>query len=101
MDRNIDEIIQSQHKMLVREGKAKADAINLKVVSAFQQNLERIKTWAPKQQYIDIEYISHAALLKHPEEELKKVEKFLNKKLDKKKMMSVIDKSLHREKVAS
>jgi predicted AlkP superfamily phosphohydrolase/phosphomutase/Tfp pilus assembly protein PilF len=97
MERDLDEVIMSQHKMLVREGKARQDAVNLRVVNAFKQNLERVHIWAPKQENIEILYVSHLNLINHPHEELKKVNEFLGNSLDIDAMAEVVDKSLHRE----
>ncbi len=101
MERDLDEVLMSQHKMLVRDGKAKEGAINLKLVNAFKQNLERIKNWAPKQSHVEIVYISHKNVINHPIEELKKLRDFLGADLNIDEMAKVVDKSLHREKISS
>ncbi len=100
MERDLDEVLMSQHKMLIRDGKAKDGAINLKLVNAFKQNLERIKIWAPKQSHVEIIYVSHKNMINNPMEELKKVNQFLGNNLDIEAMAKVVDKSLHREKVS-
>jgi len=99
MERDLDEVLMSQHRMLVRDGKAREDAMNLKLVNAFKQNLERIKIWAPKQQHVEIHYVSHKNMINNPVEELKKLNAFLGLELDTAEMAKVVDKSLHREKV--
>lgn len=98
MERDLDEVIQSQHKMLIRDGKAKEDTINLRIVNSFKQNLERIHNWVPKQQNMEIIFVSHRNLINDPIAELKKVNDFLGGTLDINAMASVVDKSLHREK---
>jgi len=98
MERDLDEVLKSQHHMLVRDGKAKVDAMNLRVVNAFKQNLERVKEWAPRQQNMEILFVSHRNLINNPKEELKKVNAFLGGTLDIEAMAAVVDKSLHREK---
>lgn len=99
MERDLDEVLMSQQKMLVRDGKAKEGTINLKLVNAFKQNLERIKNWAPKQQHVEIVYVSHKNMINNPMEELRKVRDFLGADLNIDEMAKVVDKSLHREKV--
>lgn len=84
--------------MLVRDGKAKDDTINIRLVNAFQQNLQKVKDWAPKQGNIDILFVSHRNLIDNPTEELAKVSTFLGGNLNIQEMASVVDKSLHREK---
>lgn len=98
MERDLDEVLKSQHHMLVRDGKAKDDTINIRLVNAFQQNLQKVKDWAPKQGNIDILFVSHRNLIDNPTEELAKVSTFLGGNLNIQEMASVVDKSLHREK---
>jgi len=98
MERDLDEVIKSQHHMLVRDGKAKEDALNLRIVNAFKQNLERVQTWVPQQQNMEILYVSHRNLVNNPTEELKKINAFLGGTMNVDAMAAVVDKSLHREK---
>ena len=98
MERNLDEVLMSQHKMLVRDGKAKDHTINLKLAANFQQNLERVKSWGERMEHVEILYVSHANMIAHPEEEIKKVNAFLGNSLNSDAMIKVVDKSLHREK---
>ena len=100
MERDLDEVIQSQHKMLVRDGKAKEDALNIRVLNVFKQNLERIHTWVPAQQNMEILFVSHRNLINDPMSELQKVNAFLGNTLNIEEMAKVVDKSLHREKSA-
>jgi len=98
MERDLDEVLRSQHHMLVRDGKAKADAMNIRLVNAFKQNLERVRDWVPKQQNMEILFVSHRNLINNPDQELKKINDFLGGTLDTALMASVVDRSLHREK---
>lgn len=100
MERDLDEVIQSQHKMLVRDGKAKEDALNIRVLNVFKQNLERIHTWVSAQQNMEILFVSHRNLVNDPMSELQKVNAFLGNTLNIEEMAKVVDKSLHREKSA-
>ncbi|HCK21369.1 MAG TPA: hypothetical protein DHW15_04175 [Bacteroidetes bacterium] len=98
MERDLDEVLMSQHKMLVRNGKAKEGTINLKLAGPFRQNLERVKSWVPQQKNISILYVSHAALMADGAEEIERINQFLGGHLDTAAMATVIDRSLHREK---
>lgn len=100
MERDLEEVLKSQHHMLVRDGKAKDDAINIRLVNAFQQNLQRVKDWAPKQENIEILFVSHRNLIEHPEDELAKINAFLGGGMNISEMAKVVDKSLHREKTS-
>lgn len=98
MERDLDEVLMSQHKMLVRNGKAKEGTINLKLAGPFRQNLERVKSWVPQQKNISILHVSHAALMADGAEEIERINQFLGGHLDTAAMATVIDRSLHREK---
>ena len=98
MERDLDEVLMSQHKMRVRNGKAKEGTINLKLAGPFRQNLERVKSWVPQQKNISILYVSHAALMADGAEEIERINQFLGGHLDTAAMATVIDRSLHREK---
>lgn len=98
MERDLNEVLMSQHRMLVRNGKAKEDTINLKLMGPFRQNLEKVRNWATNQANVDILYVSHAAMMNNPGEEISRINQFLGGKLDTAAMAGVIDRSLYREK---
>lgn len=100
MDRDLNEILMSQAKMLMRAGKQKDDSINLKLMGAFKQNLEKIKMWTPMQKNMEILHVSHYNLIHNPMDELQKINAFMGGNLNVSQMASVADKTLYREKSA-
>ncbi|MEZ5012828.1 MAG: alkaline phosphatase family protein [Chitinophagales bacterium] len=101
MERNIDEVMQSQHRMLVRDGKAKEGTMNLRLANAFKLNLEKVQNWLPKQENIEVIYVNHGDLINDPIPQLQKINALLGGDLDIQAMSSVVDKKLHREKVTA
>lgn len=101
MERDINEIIQSQHKMLVQLGKAKADTYPAGLDMTFKENVEKIKLWAKKHHNVDILTINHKDIIKDAAGQVNKIKDFLNIDLDIDKMCSVVDKSLHRTKLSN
>ncbi len=99
MNRNIDEVVNSQHKMLVEQGKAKANTYPTNLQIGFKKNLENVKIWAEKNYNVDILYINHKDVIIEPKIQADKILKFLNKKADTEKMANVIDKKLYRTKI--
>ena len=99
MERDINEVIQSQHKMLVKLGKAKANTYPAGLNMTFKENVEKIKIWAKKHHNVDILTINHKDIINNPTAEAGKIKTFLNLDLDIEKMNSVVDKSLHRTKL--
>jgi predicted AlkP superfamily phosphohydrolase/phosphomutase/tetratricopeptide (TPR) repeat protein len=98
MERELSEILRSQHTMLLNEGKAKKDAMPLKLVNAFTQNLEKVKLWMPKQENLTVLYVSHRETIENPRETAEKVKKFLGEDLNVDLMVGAVDPKLHRQK---
>lgn len=98
MERDMNEVLQSQHRMLMRDGKAKEDTIPLRLASAFQQNLDKVRGWIPEQSHVDALYMPHAEVIQDPKAAAEKIAAFLGKDMDTEAMAAVVDRSLHREK---
>jgi len=101
MDRVIEEVMTSQHKMLGRLGKEggvdKANSTAL--LKTFEDSRKKAIDWCNKHpKYVEILLVPYAETIKTPLEQAKKVNKFLGGHLDELKMASVVDKSLYREK---
>lgn len=101
MERDLNEVLHSQHRMLHRQGKAKADAMPLRLVDTFQKNLEQVRHWLPRQRHIDVLYVQHAEVLEHPVEQSERIAAFLDRELDTSAMAAVVDPTLHRQKSPS
>ena len=99
MERDINEIIQSQHKMLVQLGKAKANTYPAGLDMTFKENVKKTILWAKKHYNVDILTIKHQDVIRNPSKEAKKIQAFLNLDLKTESMSQVVDKSLHRTKV--
>ncbi len=99
MERDINEVIQSQHKMLVQLGKAKPNTYPAGLDMAFKENIKEIRKWANKQHNVDILTINYKNVINNPSSESEKVNMFLNKALDVKKMCTVVNKKLYRTKI--
>ena len=98
MERELNEVLQSQHKMLLRQGKAKEEAMPLRLVDAFQQNLQKVKVWLPKQKNMEVLYVNHPDIIADPAGQSERIKRFLGVSLDIEAMASVVDPSLHRQK---
>jgi len=91
-ERNIDEILDSMEKM----AKIK-DENREETRETFVKLNEMIKTLISEREDIDILFVSYNAILDRPEENIKAIYDFLDDpQLDLDKMISTVDKSLHR-----
>jgi len=98
MLRDLSEVIRSQHKMLVRQGKRKEDTYPARLEMQFKNQLITANNWFKTNHNAAVLYINHKDCLENPLEMAKKIQQFLGMDLDVNKMASVVDKSLHREK---
>lgn len=101
IDRDLKEVVMSQHAMLVRNGKkgVKEDAYPMNIETQFAQNLKKVKAWEKIHQNVQVLHINHADVLTKPFEVAEKIAGFLGKQLDISKMVQVVDKDLYRTKV--
>lgn len=96
MERNINEVLISQQKMLGK--KIKKDAVHFQLAKSFTESKKEIVKWAEKNQNIDLLFVSYSKVISKPNEEAKKINQFLGGELNTTKMCSVVDKKLYRNK---
>ncbi|MFM2094904.1 MAG: hypothetical protein RIS70_2028, partial [Planctomycetota bacterium] len=97
MDRDVDEVLDSQGHMLERLETQGPEFDRERMKQLFQQQVQRAITLC-KAHRVPILVISHSRALAHPAETAKEVAEFLNAPLDQPAMSQVIDRSLHRER---
>jgi hypothetical protein len=98
MRREMDEILASQKKMLVRRGEEADKIPDEKLAALFQQHLTRVRAWLDEQSNVEVIYVSYNDVLKHPQEEAERVNAFLDPDLDVRAMTGVVDPSLYRQR---
>lgn len=100
MDRELKEVVMSQHAMLVRNGKkgAKEDAYPMNIETQFAQNLKKVKAWEKTHMNVQIMRVNYSDVLASPEKIAKEIANFLGKDLDIKRMANAVDSSLYRTK---
>ncbi|EAQ78560.1 sulfotransferase domain-containing protein [Blastopirellula marina] len=96
MRRDIDEILDSQEKMLTRLGRPAARREDIK--QAFSVHLDRLLQWLPTQEHLQVLQVSYNDLFVSPNEEIGKVTRFLDRELDLPAMVDVIDPGLYRNR---
>ncbi|MGJ8667309.1 MAG: alkaline phosphatase family protein [Patiriisocius sp.] len=97
MKRNLNEVVKSQQKMI---GKS-PDTLPVKLLNAYQEQLNQIEVWKNKEPGVEIIFIDYKDVLENTQSVTKKVCSFVGKDLDEKAMASCVDKSLYRNKVIS
>lgn len=99
IERNLQEVIASQNKMLVHRGEAVDDpAGDEKMIRNFENHLRKVKYLLGHEPHFEALFVIHNILLKSPDEQVEKICRFLGGHLDKKKMVDVIDPTLYRNR---
>jgi len=97
MKRDMDELLNSQRKMLERLKRDPGPDDN-DMRAYFLGHLSKTYSWLEEENHIDVLYVSYNDLINYPLEEITAINDFLFQKLDTGKMKQVIDKSLYRNR---
>jgi len=98
MRRELSEILASQKKMLIRQGKPTDDVSDEKLAGIYQKHLAKVSAWLANQPNIDVHYTSYNDLLADPQQLLTQILQFLATPLDNQAMLQVIDPDLYRQR---
>jgi len=99
MERELNEILSSQARMLERTGKQnQRSSSDEDVRISYQQHLEEVHAWLADQDWMDTLYVSYNRILRQPLEVFQKVGRFLNGRVSPKQMTQVVDENLYRER---
>jgi hypothetical protein len=97
MQRDLDEILSSQEKMLARLGRPIMPREKLK--SAFENQIARFDEWIGRQPNMAVLRVGYAALVADPAGEAAKVNQFLGGTLDTHAMAAAVDPALYRNRM--
>lgn len=99
MRRNMDEVLKSQQIMLGKETDVKSKSFPMGLNTAFEKQLKKVENWVDSQPHVEMLNIDYSKVVEEPTEELESILNFLNfENGNLKKMKSMIDKSLYRNK---
>ena len=100
IERDLDEILDSQSKMIARGGEAAAPDLERRELlkAEYARTVARVKAWLsrrPETAYLILEF---AAVLADPAAAAASLGEFLDGRVDAKKVASLVDRSLHRNR---
>jgi hypothetical protein len=99
MERDMQEILASQRKMLTRKGESSGDVDDAELSKLFASHLGEIDEWFDKNQnHVSILKINYNRLIKDNTSDIEAISEFLGGGLDTEAMASVIDTSLYRNR---
>lgn len=100
MEREMDEVLASQRKMLARLQPAEVDiAPDEEMAALLAQHLSRTREWLDQQSYITTLYVHYHKLIQDGHTEAECIARFLGVSLDAQAMAHAIDPALYRNRV--
>jgi hypothetical protein len=101
MCRPLEEVIQSQDRMLERLGKPIPSHSQESAKAAFRKHLQHIRGWIERQANMGVLYVEYARVLRDATGEASGIAKFLGPPLDVVAMAQQVDVTLHRERTGA
>jgi len=98
IDRDLDEVIASQNKMLINRGEPVNPQKDEKMKSDFKKHLDNIKKILNNKEYFDVLYLNHREIIKNPVQQAIKINQFLGGNLDIEKMAESVNPKLYRNR---
>lgn len=100
MEREIEEILASQHKMLIhRDEESQVDDDTMK--QEFQTHLSSVKAWLVRQPNIEVLYINFNSLVADPFSSCGLVSDFIGVPMNTENMVAVPSKKLYRNRLST
>ena len=100
MERDIEEILASQKRMLVRGMMVEEKPVSDEdLQKSYQAHLKQVKSYlAEENDWLQVIYVSYNQVLQDPEGEFQRVAKFLDGSVDPIAMAQIVDPDLYRER---
>jgi hypothetical protein len=98
MRRRMEEVLASQHEMLIRRGEPSDKIGDEQMAALFRKHLKRLKTWLDEQPNFEVIYVSYNKVLVNPVEQARRVSRFFDGALNVESMVNVVDPTLYRQR---
>ena len=98
MERDLDEIIRSQNKMLSRSDAYTPDSHAAVMAEKFSTHLDQVRAWLTQQPNLDVVFVPYRAVIEAPETQAHRVQELVRRSLDIDKMVQVVDPTLYRNR---
>ena len=98
MQRDLNEVLASQSKMLERSDKPAGALPDEKMQTLFTAELDKCKKWMAEQPNIKVLYIDHRDMINDGPAQAQKINAFLDGGLDEEAMAAVVDPDLYRNR---
>ena len=99
MNRELNEVLASQHKMLIRRGTAgEGNNNDENLRRLFRMHLDDVKDWLARQSNFQVIEIDYAKVVQDPASQALRLREFLGIDLNVEQMATIADKSLYRNR---
>ncbi|MGB0387216.1 MAG: sulfotransferase domain-containing protein [Ardenticatenaceae bacterium] len=98
MQRKIEEVLASQHKMLIRRGEPTDRSNDAQMTMLFQKHLQNVKAWLANQPNISVLYTNYNDILADPQPHVAQINGFFDNTLDSHAMLGIVDPGLYRNR---
>lgn len=98
MRRNLQEVLASQKRMLVRQGKSGAQMSDSQLMKAFEDQVSKVLRWVREQPNFQLMEVVYHELVADPATHAHAVNQFLDGGLDETAMAQAVDPSLYRNR---
>ncbi len=98
MERNYDEIVKSQQKIALEEGKKPHKKEIKMMIDYFRSHVKQIKEWIRLRPNFIILSLSYNEIVNDPDQFLSTIGEFLELELNEEKMSKVVDKKLYNQR---
>ena len=98
MMRDLDEIIRSQKKMMIRRGEDPDEVPDSEMKALLRRYLMSLKQYINPKENMDVLYISYNEIMEDPEEAVEELVEFFEASLDRDAITKAIDPALYRNR---
>jgi hypothetical protein len=99
MNRDLQEVLASQNKMLARRGQPSDGNCDEKLRLLFEKHVKEIKHWLGQQANFEVIEVEYREVVNNPAESAASLSEFLETKLNLAKMTRVVDEKFYRNKI--
>ena len=96
--RNMQEILASQRKMLIRRGEDPDKIDDAQMAALFEKHVSQVESWLREQPNIQVLYEHYSDILADPEKEARRINDFLGGRLQVERMAEAVDPDLYRNR---
>ena len=99
MNRDMQEVLASQKKMLINLGSSSKQDNDQRLKRLYTSELAKTQKWLLQQKHIDVLYLDYSDVIAHPKGQVKIISDFLEHKLNRRRILSSIDQSMRHHNV--